>query len=82
MYSRIFIVLMLVAMIASLVMAGVYIYRDRGKGTRAAKALSWRIGIWVVLFLVLVIGIGTGLIKPSNTLQPRSQEQPATSNGN
>lgn len=66
--DKILIGLLLLLMIGSLVSAFFYIYKDRGKGTRAVRALSWRIGIWIVLFGVIVIGIYTGWITPSNTV--------------
>jgi hypothetical protein len=42
--------------------------KDRGAGTRTVKALTARISIWVVLFALIVGGIYTGWITPSNTV--------------
>ncbi len=52
---RIVIVLMLIAIIASLGSALVFIYRDQGPDkTRAVKALSLRVGLSFTLFLLLM----------------------------
>jgi len=52
---RIFVVLMLIAIVASLGSALVFVYRDRGQNkTRAVKALSLRVGLSFVLFLLLM----------------------------
>jgi hypothetical protein len=32
------------------------------------KALTWRIGIWVVLLVLLFVGTYTGVLKPSNSI--------------
>jgi hypothetical protein len=52
---RIIVVLMLITIIASLGSALVFVYRDRGLGkTRAVKALTWRVGLSLALFLLLM----------------------------
>jgi hypothetical protein len=51
---RIIVVLMLIAIIASLGSALVFVYRDQGQKTRAVKALSLRVGLSLVLFLLLM----------------------------
>ena len=33
-------------------------------GTRTVKALTWRIGLSLVAFAILMIGAATGLIQP------------------
>lgn len=53
---------MLVAIIASLFSGLVLLYRDRGEGTRMVRALTWRIGLSAVLFLLLLAGFRFGLI--------------------
>jgi len=39
------------------------------------KALKWRIGIWVVLFLFIFLAVEMGWIKPSNSPDPRNFNQ-------
>lgn len=52
---HIIVVVMLIAIIASLGSALVFIYRDQGQGkTRAVKALSWRVGLSLALFVLLI----------------------------
>ena len=52
---HIIVVVMLIAIIASLGSALLFIYRDQGQGkTRAVKALSWRVGLSLALFVLLV----------------------------
>jgi len=59
-----FVVLILIAIFASLFSALVFLYRDRGQGRRTAKALSWRIGLSLTLFLLLLAGFYFGIIPP------------------
>ncbi|MEF8770420.1 twin transmembrane helix small protein [Candidatus Accumulibacter contiguus] len=60
---RIFVVLMLIAIIASLGSALVFIYRDQGPDkTRAVKALSFRVGLSFGLFLLLMAAHWLGWI--------------------
>ncbi len=68
------IVLLLLVMIASLVSAFWYMMKDRGTGNRTVKALTMRVSIWALLFFLIVGGIYTGWITPSNTIPipPRS----------
>jgi hypothetical protein len=46
---------MLLAIVASLISGLVFLYRDRGEGTRMVKALTLRIGLSFVLFIVLLL---------------------------
>lgn len=71
--SKIFLTLLIVAMVASLFSALWFMIKDRGEGTRTVKALTVRVGIWVFLFALLGIGVYTGLIEPKNSLQPKIQ---------
>ena len=60
---RIIVVLMLIAIVASLGSALVFVYRDRGQGkTRAVKALTLRVGLSFVLFLLLMLAYRLGWI--------------------
>ena len=70
MLIKFFIVFMLIAMLVSLFSALYFMFADRGKGTRTAKALTYRIGIWVVLLAMLAIGAATGVLKPINSVVP------------
>ncbi|AER57709.1 twin transmembrane helix small protein [Pseudoxanthomonas spadix] len=41
-----------------------YLLIDRGQTKRTVRALSWRIGLSVTLFALIVLGIWSGVIKP------------------
>lgn len=64
MLPKLFAVLMLVAILGSLASGLIFLIKDNGQSTRTAKALTWRIGLSVFLFLVLMLGIYTGVIQP------------------
>ena len=74
MLLKIIIVVAVIVMIGSLFSSLYYMFKDKGSGTRTVKALSVRISIWVILFVLLVIGLYTGILKPSNSLIQHSQE--------
>ncbi|MDH5511645.1 MAG: twin transmembrane helix small protein [Gammaproteobacteria bacterium] len=64
MLIKIVVIAMLVLIFASLFSALVFLFRDRGRGTRAARALTWRIGLSLTLFLLLMAGFYFGIIPP------------------
>lgn len=60
---RILVILMLIAIVASLGSALVFVYRDRGQDkTRAVKALSLRVGLSLALFIILMAAYRFGWI--------------------
>jgi len=59
----------------ALFLSVVYMMKDGGKGTRNVKALTVRISICIVLFIIILIGIATGKIVPSNTLNIPAEKQ-------
>jgi hypothetical protein len=59
-----FVILMLVAIFASLFSALLFLFKDGGRGTRTARALTWRIGLSLTLFLLLMAGFYFGIIPP------------------
>jgi putative copper export protein len=61
---KILIVLLLFIVIFSLGQALFYLIKDEGKSDRMVKALSWRIGLSVFIFILLLIGQAVGLIQP------------------
>ena len=54
----------LILIVASLASAAVFMVRGRGDSSRMAKALAWRVGLSVALFLFLMAGYFFGLFKP------------------
>lgn len=73
MLVKIVIVVMVVAMLVSLFSALYFMFRDDGGKKRMVKALTWRVGIWVVLLAFLGIGLYTGFIEPGNSLRPAAR---------
>ncbi len=55
---------MLIAIVASLGSAALFMLRGRGDSRRMAKALAWRVGLSVTLFVLLALGYALGLIRP------------------
>lgn len=41
-----------------------YMMTDKGQTNRTVRALTWRIGLSVLLILLIMLGIYTGVIKP------------------
>jgi hypothetical protein len=54
----------LILIVASLGSAAVFMLCGRGDSSRMAKALAWRVGLSVALFLFLMAGYYFGLFKP------------------
>ena len=67
---KILIVVALIAIIASLASGMVFLVKDKGQSERTAKALTIRIGLSVLLFGLLMLGIFTGHIKPHGIYPP------------
>lgn len=53
-----------VAILASLASGLVYLYKDDHQSKRVAKALTWRIGLSVALFALLLVAAALGWIEP------------------
>ena len=58
------VIVMLVLIFASLFSALVFLFKDKGRGRRTAQALTWRIGLSLTLFLLLMAGFYFGIIPP------------------
>ena len=72
--SKIVIIVLLLAMIASLGVGLFHLLKtpdERDKGDKVVKSLTWRIGIWVVLFLFILLSMKMGWIRPSNSVHPQ-----------
>jgi hypothetical protein len=61
---KVFIVLVLFAIIGSLASGLVFLIKDKGHSERTVKALTVRIALSVSLFALLMIGYAVGLVKP------------------
>jgi hypothetical protein len=59
---RIVVILFIIVILGSLGSALYYMIKDRGTTQRTAKALTIRIALSIALFLLLMLGLKTGLI--------------------
>ena len=64
MIFKVIIVALLLLVVFSLAQALVYLIKDEGKTDRMVKSLTWRIGLSVFIFILLLIGQAVGLIHP------------------
>ena len=64
------VVILLLVILASLFSALVFLVRDRGATNRTVRALTWRIGLSIGLFLLLLLAGWMGWIEPHG-LHPR-----------
>lgn len=66
---KLLVIFMLVAIVFSLGSALFHLSRGKGDSQKLVKALTWRIGLSVVLFLLLLAAYWTGLLQPHAMLQ-------------
>ena len=66
---RYVILIFIVFIIGSLFSALYYMVRDKGQSTRAVRALTWRVGLSITLFLILMLGYHFGFITPQGMMQ-------------
>jgi hypothetical protein len=60
-----YVILAFVVVILGALFSGLFfMVRDQGRSTRTVKALTWRIGLSLALFLLLLAGYYFGLLKP------------------
>jgi len=64
MITKIVIVLFLIAILCCLGSALYYLLSGQGDSRKMARALSFRIGLSFLLFVLLLLGFATGVVKP------------------
>ena len=64
MFYKAFIILVMLIILFALGSSLFFLVRDDGKTNRTVKALTWRIGLSLLLFLFLFLGFSLGWIKP------------------
>lgn len=67
--SRLIIILFLIAIVGSLFSGMYFMVHDKSSSTRNVKALSIRIGLSLLLFVLLIVMYFTGVIHP-NAVHP------------
>ncbi len=68
MLAKIFIVLVLIAILFSLGSGLIFLIQDKGHSERTVKALTVRIVLSVALFALLMLGYLAGVIQPHGLL--------------
>lgn len=63
-FIKLFVILMLIAIVVSLGSAFFSLFRNKGTGTGTVKALTIRVGLSITLFVVLMVLAALGIIKP------------------
>jgi hypothetical protein len=66
MIFKLIIILFLFIIIYSLGSALFFLVRDKGDSDRVAKALTWRVGLSLFLFVLILIAYALGWINPHN----------------
>ncbi|MEZ5542254.1 MAG: twin transmembrane helix small protein [Pseudomonadota bacterium] len=64
MVTKIIIVLFLFTILGSLFSGLFYLVKDKGTSERTVRALTVRISLSVLLFVLLMIGYATGILQP------------------
>jgi putative copper export protein len=64
MWTTLAIVVFLLVILFNLGAGLYYMMVDKGTTDRTVKALTWRIGLSVLLILLVILGIATGVIHP------------------
>jgi Protein of unknown function (DUF2909) len=62
--GRLIVVAVLIGIVASLGSAAFQLASGKGDSGKMLKALTWRIGLSVALFVVLLVAWKAGIIKP------------------
>ena len=68
MITKIIVVLFLIAIIGSLFSGLFFLMKDKGASERTVKALTVRVSLSVLLFILLMIGFATGLLQPHDAI--------------
>ena len=64
MLTKVIIVLFLFAIIGSLFSGLFFLMKDKGTSERTVRALTVRISLSVLLFILLMVGYATGVLQP------------------
>jgi hypothetical protein len=62
---KIVVAIAFIMILASLGSALVFLMRDKGKSNRTVKALAFRVGLSIALFVLILIAYSLGWIEPT-----------------
>ena len=68
MITKIIVVLFLLAIVGSLFSGLFFLMKDKGTSERTVRALTVRVSLSVLLFILLLIGFATGLLQPHGAI--------------
>ena len=64
MWFKLILIVLLVVILINLGFALVYMLKDSGVSSRMLKSLTWRMGLSILLFALLIVGAKLGWIQP------------------
>ncbi len=64
MIIHIVLIVLFLIVVATLFQALFFLARDKGESKRTMKALTWRIGLSILLLVLILVLWATGLLKP------------------
>ena len=64
-HMKIVVIVAFILILASLGSALVFLMRDKGKSNRTVKALAFRVGFSITLFVLLLVAYRLGWIQPT-----------------
>lgn len=70
MATKIIIILFLFIILGSLFSGLFYLVKDKGTSERTVRALTVRISLSVLLFVLLMVGYATGVLQPHGVMPP------------
>jgi hypothetical protein len=65
---KIIVIIAFILILGSLAFALVYMMKDKGKTNNMARALAFRVGFSIALFLLLLLAYHFGFIKPTGII--------------
>jgi hypothetical protein len=74
-----FIIILLFLILLSLGFGLFFLIRDHGQSRRTVKALTFRIGLSLALFVLLLLAYVAGIIRPHGLLPAQPPAPPSTS---
>jgi predicted permease len=69
------VILLLIVIVIALSSGMFFLVKDKGQTDRTVKSLTVRIILSIALFILLLIGFATGLIRPHGIMPPQQTEK-------
>ena len=80
MLAKVLIVIALLVIAYALGSSFYFLIRDKGEGTRTVRRLTWRVGLSLLLFMLILLAMATGWLRPGSAGPVRypAIEQPSS----